>query len=153
MTDSFYSHNRLLAPTKMQLMAISTLLWPLLLLPSAFAGINCDGSTECGLTGDSLSALLSDVGRIDDGRYYNNGDHIACQVAHDGSGGICAFLKNTGGAPGSSIEPLLQALENHGCSRCGSVPLYYPQGDNNDGDHGVLTVNFVSGLDGCSGLC
>lgn len=137
----------------MQFKALCALLGPLLLLPSVFAGINCEGSTECASSGDTISALLSDASDIDDGRFYSNGDQILCQHSHETSGGICAFLQNTGGASGSSMQSLLQALVDHGCDRCGSVPLYYP-GDNNDGDHGVLTVDFVSNIDfPCSGPC
>ena len=137
----------------MHLKAISILLTPLILLPSALAGINCEGSSECEPSGANLSDLASDAGELDPSRWYNNGDHIVCEKASENGGGICAFLKNTGGAPGSSIQPLLDALENHGCKRCGSVPLYYPQGDNNDADHGVLTVNYVSSIGDCQGIC
>ena len=138
----------------MQLKALYALVGPLLLLPSAFAGINCEGSTGCATSGDTISALLSDAKDITDSRFYTNGDQILCQAQHDSGGGICAFLQNTGGAPGSSIQPLLQALVDHGCERCGSVPLYYPEGDNNDGDHGILTVDYVSHIDfPCEGPC
>ncbi|KAI5465242.1 killer toxin [Mariannaea sp. PMI_226] len=114
-------------------------------------GINCQGNYECHDAGGSVGDLISYVLPIDPNRWYNNGEHIACVENHLGTG-ICAFLQGTGGAPGSSILPLLQALQDHGCYKCGSVPLYFPQGDNDPNTHGILTINYV-GSPNCNGLC
>lgn len=121
-------------------------------ISGALAGINCNGSGNCPGVAGNLNTLISYANSIDSNRWYNNGEKIVCQESALGTG-LCAFLKNTGGAPGSSIKPLLQALANHGCKKCGSIPLFYPQGDNNDADHGILTVNAVGSTDGCNGRC
>lgn len=120
-------------------------------ITGARAGINCNGSGNCpGVAGD-LSTLISFGWSIDPNRWYNNGEHIVCVQSQLGTG-LCAFLQNTGGAPGSSIQPLLQALQGHGCNKCGSVPMNFLQGDNSE-DHGELTVNAVGSTAGCSGIC
>jgi hypothetical protein len=108
----------------------------LLLTPAFSLGINCFGSFQCGPILDPVMSDIANVivNQIDRNRFYNNGEHIAC------AGIFCAFLQNSGGAPGSSIVPLIQDLRNHGCKVCGSVPLFFPQGDNNVRD-GELTVN------------
>ncbi|KAH8126231.1 hypothetical protein FP744_10003474 [Trichoderma asperellum] len=118
----------------------------------ALAGINCNGSGACPVVSGTLGKLLGYANSIDPNRWYTNGENIVCQKNELGTG-LCAFLQNTGGAPGSSIKPLLEQLSYHGCNKCGSIPLFYPQGDNNDADHGVLTVNAVGGTNGCNGVC
>lgn len=135
----------------MQPKALYILLSPLLLIHPASAGINCEGSSQCAGVDPVLPSLVAAASNIDSGRWYENGQHIVCEGTNSLGGGICAFLKNTGGAPGSSIKTLLEALEHHGCNNCGSVPLYYPDGDNNDADHGVLTVDFVT--NSCEDVC
>ncbi|KAF8588173.1 Kp4-domain-containing protein [Ramaria rubella] len=121
-------------------------------LATAVSGINCQGSSQCSSSNiGTLSQMSSLLQGLDRSRFFNNGEHIAC-IEKNGAG-ICAFLQNTGGAPATSIPPLIDALINHGCKVCGSVPLFFPQGDNNPADHGVLVVNFVSSTDGCDGIC
>ncbi|PHH91152.1 hypothetical protein CDD83_1486 [Cordyceps sp. RAO-2017] len=114
-------------------------------------GINCHGSSNCGNAGFKLSGLRSTAQGVDDNRWYQNGQHIACWRALDGSG-FCAFLQGTGGLPGREIKRLLQELVNHGCAKCGSVPAFYPQ-DNDISHHGILTVNYVASTGGCGGVC
>ncbi|KAM4056042.1 kp4 domain-containing protein [Hirsutella rhossiliensis] len=113
-------------------------------------GINCHGSSNCGNVGFKLSGLRNTAQGLDDNRWYQNGQKIACWQARDGSG-FCAFLQNTGGIPGREIKRLLQELVNHGCAKCGSVPVFFPQ-DNDINSHGILTVNYVRST-GCNGIC
>ncbi|KAF8588154.1 Kp4-domain-containing protein [Ramaria rubella] len=120
-------------------------------LATAASGINCQGSSQCSSKIGTLSQISSFLQDLDPSRFFTNGEHIAC--FEDNGAGICAFLQNTGGAPATSIPPLIDALIDHGCKVCGSVPLFFPQGDNNAADHGILTVNFVSSNGGCEGLC
>lgn len=117
---------------------------------SALAGINCNGSGDCAGTPGTLGDLIADAYQIDPNRWYNNGEHIACSD-NRGGGGLCAFFQNTLGGPGSSVLTLLQDLQAHGCNKCGSIPVNFPQGDNSE-NHGELTVNFVVSA-GCTGLC
>ncbi|KAJ7664917.1 hypothetical protein B0H17DRAFT_1091150 [Mycena rosella] len=47
---------------------------------SAF-GINCEGSLKChGQPGETASRLVGYINGIDGGRFYNNGQHIACRT-------------------------------------------------------------------------
>ncbi|KFY07490.1 hypothetical protein V492_07092 [Pseudogymnoascus sp. VKM F-4246] len=115
-------------------------------------GINCRGSTLCS-GGGSLKNIADAVGGINGDRWYNAGEQIACQQVLDGSG-KCAFLQgNTAGLPGKEILPLIRYLQQHGCTGCGSVPIYFGSGDNNPDTHGILTVNYKRNTQGCNGLC
>ncbi|KAL3463487.1 killer toxin [Aspergillus heterothallicus] len=123
-------------------------------------GINCRGSSNCGsfvfgnyANGNPLEQLNRLIqNNIDPSQWYNNGEQIAClkgSVFYTPSY-ICAFLPNSGGAPGLSIKNLLPYPIDHGCGTCSSVPLFFP-GDN-DVNNGILTLNSVSG--GCgTGMC
>ncbi|KAH8669358.1 killer toxin [Ilyonectria robusta] len=113
-------------------------------------GINCHGSSNCANVGFKLTDLLGYAQGLNNDRWYQNGQHIACWKSLSGSG-FCAFLQNTGGLPGREIKRLLQELVNHGCAKCGSVPAFYPS-DNDISHHGMLTVNFVSKTN-CNGIC
>ncbi|KAF5532445.1 KP4 killer toxin [Fusarium mexicanum] len=117
----------------------------LLAASNVAAGINCKGSVLCGQGTEPLSNLINYAGGLNDDRWYQNGQHIVC------GGSLCAFLQNTGGLPGRNIKGLLGDLRDHGCKYCGSVPVFFPD-DNNDGDHGILTVNYVSNPN-CQGVC
>ncbi|PPQ87354.1 hypothetical protein CVT24_001103 [Panaeolus cyanescens] len=117
-------------------------------------GINCDGSNYCSNFSSGVASRLSGyIQGISDNAWYNNGQQIACIGKSSGSGGICAFLQNTGGANGKTIKQLAPYIPNHGCGVCGSVPYYYPQGNNNVAD-GELTFNYVSNAcHSWEGLC
>lgn len=109
---------------------------PLLPLTSAL-GINCRGSEECSWANSGVARSLVDhIDGIDNNRWYNNGQQIACTAS------ICAFLQNTGGTWGREIRELAHYIPDHGCKVCGSVPYFFPRGDN-DVSHGELTFNFV----------
>lgn len=127
-----------------------------LVVSASALGINCRGSGACALaiSGNSARELANYINNINDGRYYQNGEHIACATfaADEGTQGhVCAFLQNSNGAPGSSIRALAHYIPDHGCKECGSVPLFYP--DDNDVNNGELTFNVV-GSNACGdGLC
>jgi len=119
----------------------------------AALGINCRGF--CGAGVRPAGGLTRAIERIDPGRWFANGEQIACVSYWDTDSGYssyCAFLQNTGGAWGSRILELAHYLRDHGCKGCGSVPYFYPE--DNDVAHGELTYNFVQKA--CSrsdGLC
>jgi hypothetical protein len=114
----------------------------LLLSTAAALGINCRGSSDCVLTDcPSMGEVVSLIEEFDDDTWFDNGEHIACIGSGDEDYSLCAFLQNSGGAPGSSIKTLARDLQEHGCENCGSIPLFYP-GDNNV-DDGELTFNAV----------
>jgi hypothetical protein len=118
-------------------------------------GINCRGSYSCVGARRVAHRLTHSIGAIDRNRWYRNREQIAC-VSLEGDESVrwfCAFLQNTGGAPGSKILELAHYIEDHGCRGCGSVPYYFPEGDNNV-SRGELTYNSV--ITPCSlddGLC
>ncbi|KAK4237190.1 killer toxin [Achaetomium macrosporum] len=106
---------------------------------SAQLGINCRGSFRCGFAAGSTAQDLANfiVDRIDVNRWYNNGEHVACN-----GDGICTFLQNTGGWQGARIRELAPFIPGHGCDVCGSVPTDYPW--TNNVENGQLTFNYVS---------
>ena len=122
-------------------------------------GINCRGSSTCGLIGTFSNGRIVQtidgyIGSIDYTRVYENGQQIACES------NVCAFLK---GVPddadpvlGYEIWQLMGILSEHGCHNCGSVPVNALKCDNDNGS-GELTINYVHndfwGPDPCTGLC
>jgi hypothetical protein len=142
----------------------------LLVVTTASAlGINCRGSGLCpqqilaptyidtilkiatGLVFDCDPKGDFDCGPMADTDIYAPGSKIIClPQGKSFLGGICAFTQgNVAALYGVVIKRKLQELSNHGCGVCGSVPI----GDNNDpGEAGILTVNYVSNSV-CAGLC
>ena len=62
-------------------------------------------------------------------------------------GGICVFpQKMASGATLDlgTIRGLADALLEHGCTTCGSVPIHYVDEGSNNPDDGILTFNYVS---------
>ncbi|WQF87897.1 Putative killer toxin Kp4/SMK, killer toxin, Kp4 [Colletotrichum destructivum] len=121
--------------------------------PATALGINCRGSVRCGgngqpgnIRGDEAASLAKWINGIDENRWYNNGQQIACTSTN-----ICAFLQNTGGAPGRNIKGLAHFIPEHSCKVCGSVPYFYP--GINDVSQGELTFNWVTNTCGKVGLC
>ena len=111
-------------------------------------GINCRGSWLAQLRGGPTR--INDIiqNGIDPNRAFHSGEHIAC-VKYIPSppaylaGGVCAFLQGTKfGFLGKEVKILSQAIVNHGCNYCGSVPISYIFGGN-DPSSGILTINFV----------
>lgn len=117
---------------------------------AAAKGINCEGSSNCnpsfnsGVWRAEAGELKNLIDRIPDDKWFNNGQKIACVRW------ICAFLQNTGGAPGRNIKGLAHFIPDHGCTICGSVPYFYPA--INDVSQGMLTFNWVN-TPKCEGLC
>lgn len=110
------------------------------------AGINCQGSIKCnGQPSDTAKLLVEYISEIDSGRYYSEGQHIACR------GNICAFLQGVPGpTPGEDIKNVAPLIVQHGCTVCGSVPT----GPNNDDRYGQLTFNYVNDAAcGEGGIC
>ncbi|KAJ5631707.1 killer toxin [Penicillium longicatenatum] len=109
---------------------------------------------------------------------YQSGDHVICvsqsqpitispgfaiggitgSIGLSGSipeGGICLFPENM--ASGASltlatIRPLLDAVLEHGCTTCGSVPIHFVDEGSNDPSDGILTFDYVANpfcIDNC----
>jgi hypothetical protein len=132
-------------------------------------GINCRGSVICdsftNTNNPDLSAAESlrreITAHVSDSRWYQNGQKIVC--IDQGGGGqkfggafrhsLCAFLKRTGGYPGNEIKVLAQRIVEHGCKTCGSVPVFFDQGDNDLNSHGELTFDYVARNTNGDGMC
>ena len=107
---------------------------------------------------------------LPDTTVYNSGDHIVCvsqstkitisptfQGEIDGfsagasiglsgsidSGGICLFPQGASLTLGK-IKPLTDAILDHKCTTCGSVPIHYVDQGSNDPSAGILTFNYVA---------
>ncbi|KAL6716701.1 hypothetical protein ACLMJK_006269 [Lecanora helva] len=64
-----------------------------------------------------------------------------------GEGGICLFPQKL--ADGATLDlgtirPLTDALLEHGCTTCGSVPIHEVDQGSNDPKDGILTFNYVA---------
>ena len=112
---------------------------------AAAIGINCQGSSNCGLSGSAnLQGIINAANNAGDFHVFQNGEHVACVQGTGSVGGsLCAFPQGTsGGIEGWKAKQLLGFLKDHGCGRCGSVPRNFP--NNNDvNSAGMLTVNWV----------
>ncbi|KAI1828429.1 hypothetical protein F4861DRAFT_534850 [Xylaria intraflava] len=109
---------------------------------------------------------------------YNDGDHVVCvgtnvgvtvsssvsgnfggatgtiglsSSAHLGTGGVCLFPQGASLNLGE-IRDLVDALGEHGCATCGSVPIHFVDEGSNDPSSGILTSNYVSSPF-CDGNC
>ncbi|CAF9925724.1 hypothetical protein IMSHALPRED_006768 [Imshaugia aleurites] len=104
---------------------------------SVNAGVNSGAGPEGGATGTvGASATFSLSGSI-------------------GEGGICVFAQDM--ASGATIDlgtvrGLTDALLEHGCSTCGSVPIHFVDEGSNDPSDGILTFNYVANPY-CIGSC
>ena len=58
-------------------------------------------------------------------------------------GGICLFAQGTSLTLGK-IRPLVDAILEHKCTTCGSVPIHYVDEGSNDPSDGILTFNYVA---------
>ena len=128
-------------------------------------GINCRGNDECradtGLHSnilDYFNETLSTVNTTYAGVFYSgistftfqSGNDIICHKVHPSY--VCLFLQGNNvpaTVNGSIILQKLGELIEHGCNKCGSVPL---SDDNNPDTEGLLTSNKVVSHD-CSGYC
>ncbi|KAI0100551.1 hypothetical protein GGR51DRAFT_532401, partial [Nemania sp. FL0031] len=109
---------------------------------------------------------------------YNSGDHIVCigvsvpitigagvsggveglegqltleTNASLGTGGVCLFPQGAS-LTLAQIRDLVDALGDHGCTTCGSVPIHFVDEGSNDPSSGILTSNYV-GNPFCGGDC
>ncbi|KAL8747293.1 MAG: hypothetical protein Q9190_000799 [Brigantiaea leucoxantha] len=133
---------------------------------SLHLGINCRGHPLC-YTDVGAVWYLRDLaygtawriptfprynyGPIDDTSLYAAGKHIVCKsgTAH-AFGGFCVFTQGAkGSVSGRLVKRKLTQLLEHGCWRCGSVPL---EKGNDPNKEGILTVNYVQG-NVCRGVC
>lgn len=117
-------------------------------------GINCDGSGGCagfnppgGTAGShTIDAVVEALkSNLQDDREYSAGSQLACVESSGGPGAICAFLQETEDKEktsfsGFDIKWLAQALIDHGCKDCGSIPVLQSDDVHSDG---MLTINFV----------
>ncbi|KAL7916600.1 killer toxin [Trichoderma velutinum] len=117
----------------------------------AAAGVNCNGSSNCAGLAFSLQDIVNQSKGLDENRIYRPGEHIICIEGVFGNG-ACAFLQGNSAENGHFVKILLQDLLDHGCKKCGSVPVDATQGGNDDGN-GILTVNAVGDTGGCNGIC
>ncbi|KAF4496198.1 KP4 killer toxin [Fusarium agapanthi] len=113
------------SPNSSQIHITAIFATALMVASNVAAGINCKGSVLCGQGTEPLSNLINYAGGLNDNRWYQNGQHIVC------GGSLCAFLQNTDGLPGRDIKRLLGELRDHGCKYYSSVPVFFPN-DNND---------------------
>ncbi|KAL9102257.1 MAG: hypothetical protein Q9163_002567 [Psora crenata] len=67
------------------------------------------------------------------------------------TGGICLFPQGASLTLGQ-IRPLTDAVVEHGCQTCGSVPIHFVDQASNDPKDGILTFNYVSNPS-CVGSC
>ncbi|KAL8710138.1 MAG: hypothetical protein Q9220_005221 [cf. Caloplaca sp. 1 TL-2023] len=128
--------------------------------------IDCSGSFYCHLYTGAAVAFLSELatsgfphrplegwnfGPLNNSAMYAGGSNVMCQPGQgDLSIGFCAFSQYQSGekpyVSGLAVKAGLRALEEHGCSMCGSVGLPERVGG------GILTVNYVS-HGACLGVC
>jgi hypothetical protein len=83
---------------------------------------------------------------VPDNALYGNHQFVACIqcpfLLFKSDRGICAFPQHIGKdrlIKGSEIKRAIQQIMDHGCKKCGSVPLQ----PGNNVKQGELTVNFV----------
>ncbi|KAI0382696.1 hypothetical protein F5Y04DRAFT_287746 [Hypomontagnella monticulosa] len=134
---------------------------------------NHSGTRILQLWHDILAATDKDPNTV-----YNSGDHIVCvgtsatitvgasasaevdgisgelSLSSDvsiGTGGVCLFPQGAS-LTLAQIRQLVDALGNHGCATCGSVPIHFVDQGSNDPSSGILTSNYV-GNPFCGGNC
>ncbi|KAJ6263900.1 hypothetical protein Dda_0037 [Drechslerella dactyloides] len=122
-------------------------------------GINCQGLYYClsgGGDSDPSTEILSSVRAIPDDVLYEHHEVIACAYGinypDDSPGYLCAWLdyadhtkddfygkvENRWFRTGKTIKEMVKRLVDHGCKRCGSIPMDY---DSNMLYTGFLTMN------------
>ncbi|MCJ1270164.1 hypothetical protein MMC22_010060 [Lobaria immixta] len=105
---------------------------------------------------------------------YNSSDHVICisqnqlvtieagaeyegasgSFSLDGNiheGGICLFPRSAG-LTLEQIRPLTDSMLQHGCTTCGSAPIYFIDQGSNDPGAGILIFNYVKNPC-CDGNC
>lgn len=127
-------------------------------------GINCRGGPSCKYVrkdAEVANLLANYLNGVDDHHWYNNRQYIACATGPANDQPVpplkvCAYFQNSGGGDGARVKKLAGFIPDHKCKTCGSVPYWYPEGNNNVAD-GELTYEVVSDLGsdcpGYPGLC
>lgn len=107
-------------------------------------GINCRGSSTCGVGGLAQSPAgtlqqVRDAVAAGPDAVFSEGQQLGC-VPHV-TGRLCAFYQKIGSRTFNRDQSVasLDGLLGHGCGKCGSIPT----DDGNNTDNGELTVNFV----------
>ena len=107
-------------------------------------GINCRGSGLCvgnkGLLGEAQAQLRG----MDQNKRFADGQHVTCvqSSVSIGDPSLCIFYQKTNGRSwtvGQTVS-FVQALLDHGCGACGSVPT----DPGNNVNNGMLTANMVT---------
>ncbi|KAF3056905.1 hypothetical protein CFAM422_012571 [Trichoderma lentiforme] len=106
-------------------------------------GINCQGSGLCVGNGGSLGEVLGILRGMDPNQQFSDGQQIACVESPNtvGNPSLCVFYQKTGRT--FTVDQniwYVQALIDHGCGACGSVPV----DEGNDVNNGELTANMVT---------
>ncbi|KAK2768239.1 hypothetical protein FQN54_000091 [Arachnomyces sp. PD_36] len=139
----------------MRLLTSSLIAFGILSTEALAKGINCDGSGACagfnppeGWAGSHTIDQVVEAlkANLQDDREYTEGSQLACVESDGGPGAICAFIQGTEGKSktsfsGFDIKWLAQALIDHGCKDCGSIPILQSDDVHSDG---MLTINYVS---------
>ncbi|KAI3330317.1 hypothetical protein F4824DRAFT_505168 [Ustulina deusta] len=134
-------------------------------------GINCRGSGLCPRASWNNVADVSIIQLLRDAVYaasaplstgYESGDHVIYGIGGSvgltgslGEGGICLFpqyMADGATLSLSQIRPLMDALLEHKCATCGSVPIHFVDEGSNDPSGGILTFNYVA-APYCIGNC
>lgn len=106
-------------------------------------GINCLGSISCRQfgPGNALAIIREKVKNLGSTMTFVEGQQIAAVNVGDGSC-FAAFYQKTGDRSFSQYSTwwYLNALYQHGCRKCGSIPT----DPGNNVNKGELTVNYVS---------
>ncbi|MCJ1267442.1 hypothetical protein MMC22_007327 [Lobaria immixta] len=127
---------------------------------SAFGklGINCRGSFYCyfNKSGGKLSFTQLIASAVNDSKkdpstVYNSGDNIACAYFPYNTDAICLFPQG-GNLTLEEVRPLADAVIEHNCKTCGSVPIHFFDLRSNDPRWGILTFNFAAAPK-CTGNC
>jgi hypothetical protein len=108
-------------------------------------GINCRGSSTCGVGGighlpnAEMKDVRDAVAAGEEGNWAN-GEHVACVLIFFGS--LCAFYQGIGSRTLTKEQTVtfLDELLEHGCNKCGSIPA----NPGNNVANGQLTVNNVA---------
>ncbi|KAL7809321.1 killer toxin Kp4/SMK [Trichoderma aethiopicum] len=106
-------------------------------------GINCQGSGLCVGNKGLLGTVLGQVKAMDQSKTFSDGEHIACAESSVSIGdpSLCLFYQKTGRTfTVAQTIWYVQALMDHGCTACGSIPV----DDGNNVDNGELTANMVT---------
>ena len=131
----------------------------------------CDRATLNNQASVGIIQLLRDIiyaSSTSNNTAYASGDHVICLSqsqnitfdlgleidgisggvelsANSPEGGICLFPQYLTAANLNlgQIKPLVDAILEHGCGTCGSVPVQFVDEGSNDPDEGILTFNYV----------